>query len=101
MHRILAVCAVGVMVASAVIAVAQPGHKVVQRTRPGQWSQTTIEAAATVENKAALADGRMASVNSSRSSTDCSGGASIVCMSSLLRISASTTCRGLERAHHA
>ena len=62
MHRILAVCAVGVIVASAVIAVAQPGHKVVQRTRPGQWSQTTIEAAATVENKAALADGRMASV---------------------------------------
>ena len=40
----------------------RPGHKIMQPTRPAQWSPTTLEAAATPENRAALHDGHMATV---------------------------------------
>ncbi len=56
------VCAVASLMLLVSPAVSQPGHKVVQRTRPATWSSTTIEAAATPENQAALQDGHMAQV---------------------------------------
>lgn len=65
MQRLMTACVAGALAATAVFAVAQPGpvRKVVQRTRPAVWSETTLEAAATPANKAALEDGHMAQVS--------------------------------------
>ena len=67
MQRISGVFVLGVLMMVAVVpafAHAQPGsgRKIVQRTRPAQWSPTTLEAAATPENRVALRDGHMATV---------------------------------------
>ncbi len=64
MQRITAMGVIAVVGLTAIVATAQPGavRKVVQKTRPAQWSDTTVEAAATPENKAALQDGHMAMV---------------------------------------